>query len=240
MNLAKRVSLSLGLTIVALGFWAPSAAAQEQAPLPYSAAPGATTPALPAQSAPTTVTPTSPPRAPVVSAPTASPRDGEPEQDSPGLPSEATAETLDVPSRPTATLAGKSKWEDGFVSIKASLTKIDASLDKAGLKPAGPPLTVFTETDDNGFSYEAMVPLAAKPAASLSDDVQLGSSPSGKAIKFQHRGPYDDIDSTYDLITAYLDEKNLEARDFFVEEYLSELTNAEDPNLAVDIYVFLK
>ncbi len=46
--------------------------------------------------------------------------------------------------------------------------------------------------------------------------------------------------STYDLITAYLDEKSLEAQDFFIEEYLTPLTSAEDPYLAVDIYVFLK
>jgi effector-binding domain-containing protein len=36
--------------------------------------------------------------------------------------------------------------------------------------------------------------------------VKIGESPSGKAIKFLHRGAYDDIDSTYDLITAFLDE----------------------------------
>ncbi len=46
--------------------------------------------------------------------------------------------------------------------------------------------------------------------------------------------------STYDLITAYLDEKGLEAQDFFVEEYLTDLKSASDPNLAVDIYVFIK
>jgi len=158
------------------------------------------------------------------------------------VPSEATTETIDVPSRPTAILAGQAKWDDGFASIKDSLAKIKAEMDKAGLKPAGSPFTVFTQTDDNGFSYQAMMPLAEKPAGKdeLSADVKLGSSPSGKAIKFQHRGPYDDIDSTYDLITAFLDEKGLEARDFFIEEYLTELTNPEDPNLAVDIYVFIK
>ena len=50
----------------------------------------------------------------------------------------------------------------------------------------------------------------------------LAQSPSGKAIKFQHRGAYDDIDSTYEAITAYLDEKGLEARNLFVEEYLND------------------
>ena len=63
----------------------------------------------------------------------------------------------------------------------------------------------------------------------------------GKAIKFQHRGAYEDIDSTYDLITAYLDEKSLAGRRIsLIEEYLILLISAEDPYLAVDIYVFLK
>jgi effector-binding domain-containing protein len=170
------------------------------------------------------------------------PNAGEPEQGTPGVPSEATTVTMNVPSRPTAIVAAEAKWDEGFASIKGSLAKIKAAMDKAGLKPAGSPFTVFTQTSDSGFSYEAMVPLAEKPAGKdeLSPDVKLGSSPSGMAIKFQHRGPYDDIDSTYDLITAYLDEKGLEAGDFFIEEYLTDLTTSEDPNLAVDIYVFLK
>ena len=147
-----------------------------------------------------------------------------------------------MPSRPTAIFGGQAKWDDGFSAIKDAQAKIKAAVDKAGLKAAGSPITVFTQTDDNGFTYQAMVPLAEKPAGKdeLSADVKLGSSPSGKAIKFQHRGPYDDIDSTYDLITNLLDEKGLESRDFFIEEYLTELTSAEDPNLAVDIYVFIK
>jgi effector-binding domain-containing protein len=202
-------------------------------------APTAPASATPTNAAPPIAAPAPPPEAapPIPSAPIPNGGEGE---GLPGVPDEATTEMIDVPSRTTAVVTAKAKWDDGFASIKDSFTKIRAALDKAGLKPAGSPFTVFTQTDDNGFSYEAMVPLVAKPAGELAGDVKFGSSPSGKAIKFQHRGPYDDIDSTYDLITAYLDEKDLEARDFFIEEYLTELTSAEDPNLAVDIYVFIK
>lgn len=61
-----------------------------------------------------------------------------------------------------------------------------------------------------------------------------------KAIKFQHRGAYDDIDSTYDVITAYLDAKGLQVDSPYIEEYLTDLTTSDDPNLQVDIYVFVK
>ena len=70
--------------------------------------------------------------------------------------------------------------------------------------------------------------------------MKIGESPGGKAIKFLHRGAYDDIDSTYDLITAFLDEKGLESQNRFVEEYLTDTTEPDDVNLEADIYVFLK
>jgi effector-binding domain-containing protein len=74
----------------------------------------------------------------------------------------------------------------------------------------------------------------------LDAGISLAESPSGKAIKFQHRGAYDDIDSTYEAITAYLDEKGIDARNLFVEDYLNEAKDSTDINLQVDIYVFLK
>jgi effector-binding domain-containing protein len=180
--------------------------------------------------------------APASPAPTPKPAPNPGANDNSGAPNDAGAQAVDVASKPAAVLSGKAKWTDGFSVITDSLAQIRAAVEKAGLKPADHPITVFTETTDDGFSYQAMLPLADKPAstADLSDTVKLGSTPAGRAIKFQHRGPYDDIDSTYDLITAYLDEKGLEAQDIFEEEYLSELKAADDPNLAVDIYVFLK
>jgi effector-binding domain-containing protein len=59
-------------------------------------------------------------------------------------------------------------------------------------------------------------------------------------MKFEHRGSYDDIDSTYEAITAYLDEKGLEAQNIFIEEYLSTPKSADDQDMEVDIYVFVK
>ena len=55
-----------------------------------------------------------------------------------------------------------------------------------------------------------------------------------------HRGPFDEIDSTYDLIVAYLDEKGLQIQPPYIEEYLSDPTTPDDPNLEVDIYILLK
>ena len=127
------------------------------------------------------------------------------------------------------------RWSEAF-------GKINAELAKANVAATGKPLSVFVETDDNGFRYEAMVPIAQAPAGkqALGNGVEFSQSPAGKAIKFQHRGAYDDIDSTYEAITAWLDEKGLEATNIFVEEYLNDVKTSDDTSLEVDIYVFVK
>jgi effector-binding domain-containing protein len=160
----------------------------------------------------------------------------------PGVPSDATTETVDIPARPVAQLSGQSTYDDAFKSIKASLETLQAAVVKAGLTPSGHPITIFSEPGETGFKFVAAVPLASKPAGKddLGSGVKIGVSPAGKAIKFQHRGAYDDIDSTYDVITAYLDAKGLQVDNPYIEEYLTELKTADDPNLQVDIYVFMK
>ncbi|WP_395664603.1 GyrI-like domain-containing protein [Methylocella sp.] len=160
----------------------------------------------------------------------------------PGVAADAAVETVDVPPRPVALIAGDAKWAEGFHAIRGAIETVKAAIAAAGLKQAGPPFAAFLSTDDESFHFEAMVPLAVKPegVSDLKDGVKLGSSPYGRAIKFMHRGAYDDIDSTYDLITAYLDEKGLDSRNLFIEEYLTPTTDPDDAALEADIYVFLK
>ena len=157
------------------------------------------------------------------------------------MPDNSSAVTLELPSRPVAYASASAEWANGFKTVVSEIAKVDAAIKKAGLTQAGHPFALFLATDDKSFQFEAMVPIAEKPESEdLSDGVKIGDSPAGKAIKFLHRGAYDDIDSTYDLITAFLDEKGLESQNRFVEEYLTDTTEPDDANLEADIYVFIK
>ena len=146
-----------------------------------------------------------------------------------------------VEARPAIVFKGEGKWDEAEKLIPEALAKLKAAAAKAGLPVNGRPVTVFTKTDDTGFSFEAMLPLAAAPEGKgkLADGVEVGASPSGKALKFQHRGSYDEIEATYEAIAAYLDEKGLDTKDLIVEEYLSDF-KGDDATVDVDIYVFLK
>ena len=168
--------------------------------------------------------------------PSATPEPAAPSNDS------STGQTLELTARPAALMEGKATWDDGFAAITGSFALINGELTKAGLKAAGRPVTVFIETDDTGFKYRAMIPIESAPEGktSLSDAIKLGQTPAGKVMRFEHRGSYQDIDATYEAITAYLDERGIEAGNLFVEEYLNDVKSPDDPNLQVDIFVLLK
>jgi len=162
-------------------------------------------------------------------------------QPPPGVPSDASAVTLELAPRIVAYLHASGKFENGFKTVRGVLARVAAAIKKAGLSPSGHPFALFLATDDTSFEFDAMIPVAEKPETSeLSDGVKIGESPSGKAIKFLHRGSYEEIDSTYDLITAFMDEKGLEQENRYIEEYLTDTTEPDDANLEVDIYVLLK
>ncbi len=224
----------LAAILCALIMAAPLAFADDATP---PATPGVTqsAPAAP----PAAAAPATPPQAatPPAAAPAAPPAaDSQPSDDS------STGQTLDMVAHPAAFIEGKANWSEGFGALMGAIATINAELTKAGVAASGRPIAVFVETDDTGFGYRAMVPIDKAPEGktALSETVKLGQTPAGRAMKFEHRGSYEDIDSTYEAITAYLDEKGIEAKDLFVEQYLNDANGSDDPDLQVDIYVFLK
>ena len=183
--------------------------------------------------------PSATPAAPEPQSPAATPT---PTPEPPASADASSAQQIEVAARPVALLRGSSSWDDGYANLTAAFKKIEVEIGKAGLKANGRPMTAFLETDDQTFRYEAMIPLEAEPAgkSALTQDVLIGRSPAGKAMKFQHRAAYDEIDSTYEAITAFLDEKGLEAKNLFIEEYMNDVKGSDDTSLQIDIYVFLK
>jgi effector-binding domain-containing protein len=234
-----------GLFVVAVGF-AQRPGLAEEAPAATPSAPAAPALPSPAQApAPTNApaaAPAKPPEAPSATNPApAAPGGAQPAQ--PAQSGEgSTGESVDLSARPFAYVEGKADRDEIYSAILSSLSTVKHDMDKANLAPAGRPLAVFVESDDTGFKYHAGYPLAGAPEgkASLSDAVKIGETPSGKAMRFEHQGAYSDIDATYDAITAYLDDKGIDAQDSFIEEYANDVKDPDDPTLQVNIYVLLK
>jgi len=134
---------------------------------------------------------------------------------------------------------GNANWDAAFDALIESFKTLTALLDKQGIKPSGNPMIVYTSTDDNGFTFLAEIPVEQEPK-NLGKGMSIGQSPDGKALKFVHRGSYDNMDNTYEAITNHLDEKRLEAKDTFIEEYMTDPLKTAEDKLVINVYVPLK
>jgi effector-binding domain-containing protein len=159
---------------------------------------------------------------------------------SPLQPGDAFGEDVMMPKRTIVYLKGTSQWDGAFDTLVDAFKSLNEYLDKQGIKPDGPVMTIYTQTDDKGFAFEAAVPIAAPPANPPKGDIAIGQAPSGKALKFVHRGSYDAMDSTYEAITNYLDDKHLDAKELFIEEYATDPVKTNADNLVINVFVPVK
>ena len=191
-------------------------AVQAQAPSPAPAPPAAETPPPP---------PPPPPPAP---------------EAQPGQSTDTFGEEVTLTEKTILIMNGNATWDSAFETLIDTFKQLNTFLERQGLKANGPSMTIYTSTDDTGFSFQAAVPLAEEPKNPPQGDIAVGKSPSGRALKFVHRGSYDSMDTTYEAITNYLDEKRLEAKDLFIEEYATDPVSTPEDQLVITVLVPIK
>ena len=181
-------------------------------------------------------------------APPAAPAKPDAAQPAPAAPAPATppqsgdpfGEDATLTAKPIVYLKGTGTWDNAFETITNSFKTLKAYITKEGLKIDGQAMTIFTATDDTGFQFQAAIPIAEAPKTPPKGDIAIGTSPEGHALKFVHRGSYDGLDNTYEAITNFLDEHRLEAKDMFIEQYLTDPLTANEDHLVVNVYVLIK
>ncbi len=191
--------------------------------------------------------------APVEPPPTPPPAQGQPAQPqaqsqpqeqpvrpSTSEPGDPFGEEVTMTEKTIVYFSGSGRWDSAFETILDGFKSVYAFLDKQDIKPAGVPMTIYTATDDASFQFRAAVPVAAAPATPPQGDLAVGTSPAGKAYKFVHRGSYDAMDTTYEAITNFLDEKSIDAKDLFIEQYLTDPLKTPEDKLVVEVYVPVK
>ena len=202
---------------------------QAQSP-PAASTPATPTPAAPAPAAtPAPAASPAPPAAAETPAPAAAPVQT----------ADPFGEQIALEPKKVVIIRGTANWDSAFDTLIDSFKSLSALLDKQGIKPAGNSMIVYTSTDDTGFTYLAEIPVEQDPK-NLTKDMSVAKSPEGKALKFVHRGSYDNMDNTYEAITNHLDDKKLEAKDTFIEEYITDPLKTAEDKLVINVYVPLK
>jgi len=235
MNGRRWFRLVALIPIAAISLALGNALAQSPAPSASPAAPAASATPAPAPAA--TPAPAASPSAPPAAAaetPATPPPVVAPVQTADPFGQEITLE-----SKTVVVLKGNANWDSAFDTLIDSFKSLSGLLDKQGIKPSGNSMIVYTSTDDTGFTFLAEIPVDQEPK-NLTKAMSMGKSPEGKALKFVHRGSYDNMDNTYEAITNHLDDKKLEAKDTFIEEYITDPLKTAEDKLVINVYVPLK
>jgi effector-binding domain-containing protein len=144
---------------------------------------------------------------------------------------------VSLAEKPILYASGTGEWESAYDTLKDSFKTLQAYLDKSGIKAAGPAMTIYTAMDDVSFNFQAAIPVAAPPAGALQDNIGSSSSPSGKALKFVHRGSFEAMSQTYDAISHYVEEKQLSTKELLIEEYVTDFVGTPPDKLVINIFV---
>ena len=260
---ARFLFLILGLGPIFLSIGGPMAALAQSSgtiqstPLPDldASAPPPATPAAPAAPAPpATPAPAPPPATPAAPAAPAKPLPmgalESPAMTFPDVPAGMSIapdvqqgklpDSFAMVAKPALVLHGQSTWETGYQKLKDAFEKLKSSAQSAGMAITGHPVTIFIATTENDFRFDAMLPIDKVPnqlPANFPIEMHIGSTPSGHAMRFVHQAPYDEIDNAYEQITAYLDAKEIDVRDSFIEEYVTLGATDKDPATTINIVV---
>jgi effector-binding domain-containing protein len=246
----RRLALAALIPVAALSLGLPEVLAQTPSPATPSPAPAASASPSPAPSAsPAPAASASPAPAGTASpapspAASASPSPTAPPPAAAATP--APVQTADpfglettLEAKKVVMVKGTANWDSAFDTLIDAFKALNTLLDKQGIKHAGNAMIVYTSTDDTGFTFLAEIPVEQDPK-NLAKDMSIGKSPEGKVLKFVHRGSYDNMDNTYEAITNHLDDKRLEAKDTFIEEYLTDPLKTVEDKLVINVFVPLK
>lgn len=153
---------------------------------------------------------------------------------------EPFGEEITLVARTVVLIKGAATWDSAFDTLLEAFKTLSAYIRRENLTATGAPMVIYTATEDTGFQFEAAIPIGEEPKSPPSGDIRIGKSPTGKAVKFVHRGSYDAMDTSYELITNYLDDRRLEAKELFIEEYATDPLTTPEDKLVINVLVPLK
>lgn len=135
-------------------------------------------------------------------------------------------------------------------SVGMNATEITAVMDEAfvviggfigktGIVPAGDPLAVFRDWDESSGRLKVDVgfPVAPGDTGRIEGEIAAGETPSGKALKAVHVGPYDTLSNTYGVLMAHMKEKGIPMAPVSWEVYANDPEDTPPDKLITEIYM---
>lgn len=151
-------------------------------------------------------------------------------------------EVVDLESRWIVSAKGSSgpTPEEIGPALGTAYGKVMGFLGEHEIAPAGPPLAINEAWGEDGYRFEAAMPIAGKPEVEAAEaaDVTIREVPATRAVRIVHRGSYDGLPSTYEALEAYVAAKGLEwPTSGTWEEYLSDPEGTPEDQLLTHVFM---
>jgi effector-binding domain-containing protein len=127
---------------------------------------------------------------------------------------------------------------DMAASLADAYREITRVMQEQQIEMVAQPMAISRAWDEQGFRFEAAIPVNLV-GFEASGRVQAGQSPSGRAVRIVHRGPYDAMGPAYEKLAAYMEAHGLREGRVSWEQYISDpgITPAEE--LVTHIYFMI-
>jgi effector-binding domain-containing protein len=150
-------------------------------------------------------------------------------------------ETVEAQSQPMLYVtrgAGMAPEEIATV-MQEAFAAIGAFIGRTGIAPAGPPLSVYRDWDATTGKMQIDIgfPVAAADTAKAEGDVKAGVTPSGKALKAIHRGPYKTLRETYGVLSEHIKQAGMPMPQVAWEVYITDPDQVPEDELLTEIYM---
>jgi effector-binding domain-containing protein len=121
--------------------------------------------------------------------------------------------------------------------LEAAYGEVMSAMKTQKLVPVGPPFALYHNDDMDALDIEAGMPVPKR--AREQGEVHPSVLPAGRYIVARHKGPYDQLERTYNDILAFAKEKGLEPQGLTYEIYLNDPGKKKPEALKTDVYFLL-
>ena len=150
-------------------------------------------------------------------------------------------ETVEAETRPMLyiTRATGMDPQEIAVTMADAFNAMGAFLGQSGVRPVGPPLAVYRDWDrkTGRMKIDVGFPVIPSDTIKASGEVHAGQTPSGKALKAVHHGPYPKLRETYAAIEAHMEKAGLPMPPLAWEIYLSDPDTTPAEQLLTEVYM---
>lgn len=127
---------------------------------------------------------------------------------------------------------------DMAASLAEAYREITRVMHEQQIEMAAQPMAISRAWDEQGFRFEAAIPVYPS-GFEPSGGVRAGKSPSGRAVRIVHRGPYDAMGPTYEKLAAYMEAHGLHEGRVSWEQYISDPGITPAADLVTHVYFLI-